>query len=135
MIDRILSSGGDHGSGGSDKTLKGTPLRPCKYPGCRKLSHNGCYCEEHQKKKVRDYDRQRGTPPERGYDSNWQKVRKMKIDTNPLCERCKKKGRVVVAKLVHHKDRNPRNNSQENLESLCVPCHEEEHKEERRGKA
>lgn len=110
------------------------PLKPCKYPGCRRLSVDG-YCEEHRRKRTRDYDRQRGTPPERGYGSNWQKVRRIKLDQNPLCERCEKKGRVVIARLVHHKDRDSRNNSNENLESLCVACHEEEHKNERRGKA
>ena len=109
------------------------PLKPCKHPGCRKLTING-YCGEHNKKRIHDYDKQRGTAPERGYNSNWQKARKIKLNENPLCERCKKKGFVVIARLVHHKDRNPRNNTGSNLESLCVACHEEEHKEERRGK-
>jgi hypothetical protein len=35
---------------------------------------------------------------------------------------------------VHHKDRNPYNNDDNNLESLCEPCHDVEHKKERWGK-
>lgn len=111
------------------------PFRPCKHPGCRKLTTDG-YCEEHRKIMERKYrnrqDAKRGTANERGYNWNWHKVRNAKLSDNPLCERCDKKGRVVVAVLVHHKDRNPRNNTDSNLESLCAACHEDEHKEDRR---
>lgn len=58
-----------------------------------------------------------------------------------FCERCKKKGLMVPAKIVHHKDyltkadlKNPEKlYSFENLEALCLDCHNAEHfKHERR---
>jgi 5-methylcytosine-specific restriction protein A len=107
------------------------PLKPCKHPGCRKLSQTG-YCEEHQKVVEKNYrnrqDEKRGTATERGYTWNWHKVRNMKLSENPLCERCEKNGKITIAVLVHHRDRNPRNNLEDNLESLCGMCHQEEHK-------
>lgn len=112
------------------------PMKPCKHPGCRKISPDG-YCDEHKKIRDKKYrnnqDNKRLGASERGYNWNWHKVRKMKLNKDPLCERCKKEKKVVVATLVHHKDRNPKNNIEENLESLCVICHEEEHKEDRKG--
>jgi len=43
----------------------------------------------------------------------------------PHCERCPySKIRILI---VHHKDRNPKNNALENLEILCPNCHAEEH--------
>jgi len=38
---------------------------------------------------------------------------------------------VVIAALVHHRNRNPRNNEWSNLEALCTACHDEEHRRER----
>ena len=75
---------------------------------------------------------QRGTATERGYDHTWKKIRDRKLNADPLCERCEAKGRVVVAVLVHHKDRNPLNNKPENHESLCDRCHDDEHKNDRK---
>lgn len=58
-----------------------------------------------------------------------------------LCERCKKKGLMVPARIVHHKDyltkadlKNPEKlYSFKNLEALCLDCHNAEHfKRERR---
>jgi hypothetical protein len=39
------------------------------------------------------------------------------------CERCGSKENL----LVHHKDRNRKNNDLDNLEKLCKGCHQEEH--------
>jgi 5-methylcytosine-specific restriction endonuclease McrA len=36
-----------------------------------------------------------------------------------------------VASLVHHKDKNPHHNSQDNLMSVCQPCHELIHASDR----
>jgi len=76
-------------------------------------------------------DRDRGTSAERGYDRRWRKVRAVKLRKHPLCERCLKDGKTRAADLVHHKDRNPKNNRWNNLESLCVSCHDIEHKHDR----
>jgi 5-methylcytosine-specific restriction protein A len=106
------------------------PLKPCRHPGCPELT-SGRYCPAHEKKVNDEYEQRRGTAVERGYNWNWHKIRNIKLAAFPLCERCEKTGRIVVAVLVHHKDRNPRNNDPVNLESLCEKCHQEEHKEDR----
>ena len=100
--------------------------KPCKYPGCGALT-TGSYCEKHKG----HYDRARGTATQRGYSSRWRRIRAQKLAVNPLCERCEVEGKTRPATLVHHIDRNPKNNRMENLESLCVQHHEEEHKHER----
>ena len=78
----------------------------------------------------KENDVARGSAYERGYDRRWSKVRKMKLMESPLCERCQAAGRVVPAVLVHHVDRDPRNNESGNLEALCLACHQDEHKGE-----
>ena len=55
----------------------------------------------------------------------------MKLAENPLCERCLEDHLTVSAILVHHQDHNQRNNEPENLESLCVMHHEDEHRGDR----
>jgi len=76
-------------------------------------------------------DRDRGFSAERGYDRRWRKVRAVKLRKNPLCERCLDEGRTKAADLVHHKDRNSKNNRHNNLEALCISCHDIEHKHDR----
>ena len=105
------------------------PARPCRKPGCNNLTRNkDGYCDKHSGHDKRQADERRGTATERGYDWQWRKVRNQKLKANPLCERC---SQVRSAVLVHHRDRNPRNNEWLNLESLCQECHELEHKSER----
>jgi len=77
------------------------------------------------------HDRNRQSASERGYDWQWHKIRLNKISHNPLCERCEKINRIMRAIIVHHKDRNPKNNHPDNLEALCVECHDKEHEKER----
>jgi 5-methylcytosine-specific restriction endonuclease McrA len=59
---------------------------------------------------------------ERGYGKVWQKIREMKLNANPICERCDE-----LAEVVHHKDFNQYNNLEDNLESLCRIHHEAIH--------
>jgi 5-methylcytosine-specific restriction enzyme A len=111
------------------------PPRPCKVPGCKYLTtepHGYCLehlplAEETRKARWAVADRNRGTSAERGYNAHWQKVRKHKLRTDPLCERCYELGNITAAALVHHKDHDPHNNDPDNLESLCVRCHQREH--------
>ena len=113
------------------------PTKPCTYPGCRNFSSNGGRCEEHRKKERADYDWRRDKfNPERKviHSTRWRKVRKMKLDANPLCERCLEKGIEEPATIVHHKDRNEFNNNFENLLSTCFQCHEEIHFNDRFGR-
>lgn len=66
----------------------------------------------------------------------WQKVQANYMRTaHYLCERCKKKGLMTPAKIVHHKDyltkadlKNPAKlYGFGNLEALCLDCHNAEH--------
>lgn len=113
------------------------PAKPCTYPGCHNFSINGGRCEEHRKKERADYDWRRDKfNPERKviHSTRWRKVRLMKLNSNPLCERCLLKGIEEPATIVHHKDRNEFNWDWDNLESISHTCHELEHKNERFGR-
>lgn len=102
------------------------PKKPCSFPGCPELTDGG-RCERHRRQARQEAENRRLTAAERGYDHRWSKIRDMKLNENPLCERCEREGRDVAAVLVHHKDRNPKNNDFKNLESLCDRCHDAEH--------
>lgn len=87
---------------------------------------------KHNKKDPRkEYDKDRKPAHKRGYDSAWQKVRNLKLRLNPLCERCEKEGKIIMAEMVHHIipiDQGGARLGMENLESLCYNCHNKEHK-------
>lgn len=108
------------------------PLHPCNHHGCPALTLER-FCPTHQRQVTAEYEASRGTAAERGYDGTWAKVRVWKLSHEPLCERCQAAGRDVAAVLVHHCDRNPRHNESSNLESLCDPCHDQEHVKEAWG--
>ena len=108
------------------------PMKPCGNPGCPNLVPAGTrYCEKHQKQDNRDYDRYHRDPAhkERYHSSSWARIRKAKLNTDPLCEECRKAGRYTKATLVHH--RLPLSeggsNNFDNLESLCDSCHSRIH--------
>lgn len=113
------------------------PKRPnklCNFPSCPEYQTEKGYCEKHFKIVSAKYEKQRETAVKRGYTSRWHKLRKWKLNKNPLCEICgiRPEGIIVVeADLVHHIDKNPKNNKEENLQSLCRHCHDEIHKEDR----
>ena len=109
-------------------------MRACSIPGCPAITY-GSYCKKHQAEKElkqkheeKEYNQARGSSHKRGYGHQWQKIRQIKLNSNPLCERCEQD---VPAVLVHHRDRDSYNNIDYNLESLCNDCHEQEHKSER----
>ena len=67
----------------------------------------------------------------RGYDSKWQKIRKIKITNNPLCESCANHDIDRLANVVHHIiaiEKAPELRlTMSNLMSLCAECHESLH--------
>jgi len=79
------------------------------------------------RKKIREqYDRDRGTSHQRGYDMNWRKLRDYFITEFPLCAHCKKEGVVSAATEVDHIipiAEGGERLDQYNLQSLCKPCH------------
>ena len=105
------------------------PKHQCRKSGCPALlDHSeGGFCAAHRKAKYQAQDAHRGTPAERGYDSDWVKVRNLKRQRNPLCEQCWKDGQITPMAEVHHTvpiatDRSKRLDM-DNLMSLCKVCH------------
>jgi len=102
--------------------------RPCKVPLCPNYAEEGSrYCKEHARMVSPRYD-PRPNASQRGYDWRWQRLRKLYLKHNPLCERCKRMGSVTSADTVHHKKQikeYPELRLEwDNLESLCRDCHE-----------
>lgn len=68
--------------------------------------------------------------------AKWKKCRTLFLTEHPFCERCLQAGRIVPAQIVHHKihiDSDDKIDdpmlalNPENLEALCLPCHDKEH--------
>ncbi len=79
------------------------PKKPCAHPGCPKLT-TGRYCEEHSKAEAKRYNHiDRDPEANKRYGRSWAGIRAAFLSANPLCEVCKRGGRLVSATLVHHK--------------------------------
>lgn len=74
----------------------------------------------------------------------WRKVRKLFLQNNPFCVKCKESGKLVSAKVVDHIQRvNPANPydtqngtwgeplMSKNLQGLCSKCHDRKSAKER----
>ncbi len=118
--------------------MPNAPLKPCNKPGCPNLTRER-FCAKHEglkNEKKKQHDKQRGSASSRGYDRKWQRVRALKLATDPLCEceACSK--RVRVATMVHHikpVDKYPELRLEwSNLMSMANECHERIERE--RGK-
>jgi 5-methylcytosine-specific restriction protein A len=109
-------------------------LRICCHPGCSELSEKR-YCEKHrvifeeQSRQRRErYDKDRGSPSVRGYNSKWRKARTNYLRHHPLCAECERHGRVVPATVVDHII--PHKGNQKlfwdtsRWQSLCKSCHD-----------
>lgn len=84
------------------------PKRPCAYPGCPELvEYPDRYCQKHKQEKnrsKREYDRQRGTAAQRGYNYRWQKYSKwfLKQPGNQICKLRLDDGCNLIAQCVDH---------------------------------
>lgn len=67
--------------------------------------------------------RPRKTTTERGYGWAHQQQRERLIAQHPICQRCGDDWSVHL----HHRDRDPFNRADSNVELLCHGCHEKEH--------
>jgi len=82
--------------------------KPCAVSRCSELVEAGeTYCEEHRdvkKKRDKDYNKYDRDERSRKFYSSigWQKLREMKKNDNPLCEKCKEEGRTKQADVVDH---------------------------------
>ena len=64
------------------------PLGPCTIPGCAgRATHSG-KCKQHDLQRRRQYDQVRPSAAERGYDSEWQRVRTTYLKAHPQCYVC-----------------------------------------------
>ena len=102
-------------------------LRPCKQIGCPQLTREaGGYCAEHQHG-VNEYERYRGSARQRGYDRNWERLRKLVLRKDPLCHDCLSVGRLTSASEVHHikkvREYPALRLVKSNLMCLCKACH------------
>ena len=103
------------------------PKRPCSFPGCPNLTH-GRFCDEHAKAEAKRYERYDRSPEgKKRYGRAWQVIRDRYIATHPLCEMCKRNGKLTPAEEVHHIKPLSQGgtNAVENLMSLCKVCHSE----------
>ena len=101
------------------------PKRPCSYPSCVRLV-DGRYCDEHMLIVERQYNHYLRSPDtNKRYGRAWKKLRARFLLQHPLCEQCKREGRLTPAEEVHHilSLANGGTNGESNLMALCKSCH------------
>jgi len=107
------------------------PQRPCRYPGCPNLTADKSgYCPAHLEQTRRQYDHERGTSTQRGYNYRWQRASKLYLAEHPLCEICLKKNPPITkaATLVDHIEPHRGDYDlfwdERNWQSSCKDCHD-----------
>lgn len=109
------------------------PKRPCAQPGCPELVR-GRYCDkharEHAKYYAKEYERTKRDPAaKKKYNAAWDRIRAAFLNAHPLCEECRREGRLTPAALVHHVKPLSEGGTHAagNLMSLCGACHSRLH--------
>nr|WP_187354041.1 HNH endonuclease [Brevibacillus laterosporus] len=112
------------------------PLKTCLHSRCPTLTREA-YCPIHQKKQVQQYDRERGSSTQRGYDAKWRKARIGFLKKHPLCKHCYDKGLLNgatrVDHLIAHKGDKTLFWDRNNWQPLCEQCHNRKTAREDRG--
>lgn len=108
---------------GRAKSVATSALKVCNHPGCYAATRES-YCPNHAR---RPKDT-RGHAAERGYDYQWQKLRKAYWQAHPLCEECARNGAAREAQDIDHirpfsGKSDPLRLDWSNLQSLCRACH------------
>lgn len=84
-------------------------------------------CKADKDKRIKLYDKQRGSASERGYDSRWRKYRLTFLRNNPLCVECMKNGKLTpssrVDHIIPHKGDMKLFWDPKNHQALCEGCH------------
>lgn len=107
------------------KVMPRKPKRPCSQPGCPELTHER-FCDEHRKAEARRYERYQHDPnTAKRYGRAWKRIRDRYVAKNPLCEECKRNGKLTPVQEVHHILPLSRGGTHDesNLMSVCTPCH------------
>lgn len=80
------------------------------------------------KRRGNEYDQQRGSSTERGYDYRWQQFRLRYLAQHPLCVDCEMEGIVGPATDVHHtrklRDHPEAKYDEDTLMVLCKKHHD-----------
>lgn len=125
--------------------MPSAPPRPCTHPGCGALVRDGSgRCARHPVREGSFADRRRGTRHERGYGSQWDRIREQVLQRDcGLCQTCQRAGLLTPATQVDHIV----NKAQwrrlhgglagvdglTNLQAICVPCHRAKTAQERQA--
>ena len=101
-----------------------SPPKRCAHYRCNAASIAGeSYCADHF---VPRHERDNREPAHlRGYDSDWGKLRRAFLRSNPLCQVC---GRPAY--IAHHIvpiDEGGERLDEDNLKAMCRNCHEHLH--------
>ncbi len=102
------------------------PKRPCSYPGCPELTDRQ-YCDQHQAKISRAYNKERDPEAGKLYGRQWQRARKQYLVEHPFCVQCAAEDHLVPATevdhIVPHKGDRKLFWDKTNWQPLCKPCH------------
>lgn len=107
------------------------PQKPCAALGCRALTRNPRYCDEHvglaKAQAERQAAKKRESSTQRLYTYKWQKASKGFLARNPLCAEHERQGEVVAATevdhIIPHKGDAAIFWNRNNWQSLCHSCH------------
>ncbi len=72
--------------------------------------------------------------------ARWQATRRQQLDREPLCCRCKRRGKDTLATVCNHTNGHPAGETEEQFwagpfDSQCAPCHSGDTAREEQGKA
>ena len=104
---------------------------PCRAYGCPNVVRSRLqkgYCDEHADRRMgwKKSQEKKGNTTERGYGYVWQRLRLSVLERDGyLCQVCRHNGRLTQATEVDHivGKANGGDDSLDNLQSLCKPCH------------
>ena len=117
--------------------MSGKLGKQCWSPRCPNVvTGAGAYCDAHKAVSANKAFATARRERLKFYSTaQWQRIRKLKLGENPLCEKCGK----VASHHVHHRERARDNVSgrfvMANLEALCARCHRKETQRETRETA
>lgn len=97
------------------------PAKPCRFPRCPALTRER-FCAAHKQQVQREYDATRGTTQQRGYGSQWQRLRKTILARDPICTwpGCSERSTDVDHIVAKRKGGSE---SETNLRGLCHEHH------------
>jgi len=99
---------------------------PCVEPGCPTLVTKGSRCARHAREHQQRLDAVRPSPSQRGYDSNWRRIRIAFLRKHPWCSDPYDihLDAVRATQVDHIKPiKEGGTNDQNNLQGLCQKCH------------